>query len=61
MANQHQSLLDTLTEWSKLDIANKADESSDKALSDDVARIYAITTAKRGKAQQLPSCILQPV
>lgn len=52
MANQHQSLLDTLTEWSKLDNSNKVD---------DVARIYAITTAKRGKAQQLPSRILQPV
>ena len=61
MAKQHQSLIDTLTEWSKLDTKNSNELSSEKALSDDVSRIYAITQAKRGKAQQLPSSVLQPV
>lgn len=61
MAKQHQSLIETLTEWSKLDNKNSNDELPEITLSDDIARIYAITLARRGKAQQLPASILQPV
>lgn len=61
MATQHQSLIDTLTEWSKLDITVKSDEMSQLVMPDDTSRLYAITTAKRGKAQQLPASTLQPV
>ncbi|EGL53869.1 MULTISPECIES: hypothetical protein [Methylophaga] len=61
MADQHQSIIETLTEWSKLNVRDSSQNTSDFAQSDDEKRIFNIVTANRGKAQRLPAKILLPV
>lgn len=67
MTASHHPILQTLTEWSQLPVESLTEDDytakSDKSPvnADTVARIHRIATAKRGKAQQIPSSLLQPV
>lgn len=61
MTNEYQPLLETLSQWSKLEIADTTEENQPIGLADNTVRLYQITLLKRGTAQQLPASILQPV
>ncbi|HDY85812.1 MAG TPA: hypothetical protein ENI26_08095 [Methylophaga aminisulfidivorans] len=61
MTQQHHEIIDTLIKWSQLNTREDSQNSHELKLSNDVSKIYQITTAKRGKAQKLPASTLLPV
>lgn len=57
----HQDLLDNLIQWSQGDMVKVVDSDQNGESQNDALTINRIISAKRGKAQRLPSDVLMPV